>query len=403
MLFTPIAHAVTGDANGDGIVDGLDYLVLADEFWLTSQDGVTLSADFNDDGIVDGLDYLLLIDYFGQTDEEITPTYWVASDGNDSNPGTASRPFRTIQRAAQAARAGDVVSIGTGSYAGWTAVRSGTADLPIVFIGQGANTVIDGNGRTGEGFYSNQKDNIAIASMVFRSWQRDGILLRDCEGISIADVETAWCGWRGAGWDHGISLERVQNTSISDVYSHDNYIAGIEMSNCDHISVDHCTATRNTGTSGSDGIIVQNSRYIDIADCEATHNGEDGIDIAGYEGTPYDTHSITIVRCTASQNTGEGFAVSGTSGSQFRTYNVTIDDCTATYNNGDGVQIYQRAFDVIVRYSDISYNRRGFNLHTSAHDVDIISNRVVSNRAEPWSIDDSCWNVVLRYNVTNGG
>lgn len=43
-------------------------------------------------------------------------TYFVAANGNDSNPGTQASPFRTIQKAADIVNAGDTVMVGDGSY-----------------------------------------------------------------------------------------------------------------------------------------------------------------------------------------------------------------------------------------------------------------------------------------------
>ncbi len=45
-------------------------------------------------------------------------TYYVATTGNDTNPGTSTAPFRTINKAAQVAIAGDVVTIRNGTYRG---------------------------------------------------------------------------------------------------------------------------------------------------------------------------------------------------------------------------------------------------------------------------------------------
>ncbi|MEZ6069083.1 MAG: PEP-CTERM sorting domain-containing protein [Pirellulales bacterium] len=64
---TPVA--IAGDANGDGKVDGLDYLT-----WVANFDddpaadppGSPANGDFNDDGKVDGLDYLVWAGAFGQ-------------------------------------------------------------------------------------------------------------------------------------------------------------------------------------------------------------------------------------------------------------------------------------------------------------------------------------------------
>ena len=402
IMTTSVVHAIPGDANNDGHVDGLDYVIIVNEFGQTSEDNENLTADFNDDGIVNGLDYLVFVKFFGESDVEPTSGYWVATTGNDNNPGTEASPFRTIQRAAHAAQPGDTVRIAAGSYDGWNAVRSGTPNNPITFAGVGANTLIDGSGRSGRGFFADHKSHIAIESMAFRWWQRDGLFVKDGDAISINAIEVQGCGWRYGGWSNGMAIQRVDGLTITDVDAYENYVSGIFMTDCDNVIIDGCATNNNTGTKDSDGILVQNSRNVLIQDCHAWNNREDGIDIGGFEDTTSDCHSVTITRCTAASNDGEGFAVSGTNGSQFRTFDVSITNCTSIDNNGDGVQLYQRAFNITVRDSEVSRNRRGFNMHSDAHDIDIINNSVLDNRAEPWSIDSSCYNVTLTGNDTGG-
>lgn len=71
---------------------------------------------------------------FQSASQPITPQYHVAKDGNDASPGTADRPWRTIAKAAAAARAGDTVIIGPGDYDEHVhAAASGTAGSPIIY------------------------------------------------------------------------------------------------------------------------------------------------------------------------------------------------------------------------------------------------------------------------------
>src|ERR1044072_6379646 len=67
-------------------------------------------------------------------------TYYVAASGSDINPGTESEPFRTIQRAADVANAGDLVIVGDGIYtdedgdgAIVTLRRGGTSSALVTF------------------------------------------------------------------------------------------------------------------------------------------------------------------------------------------------------------------------------------------------------------------------------
>jgi Pel9A-like, right handed beta helix region len=64
-------------------------------------------------------------------------TYYVATSGADTNAGKKEKPFRTIQKAADVAVAGDTVFVGAGIYRESVHIRnSGTPGKPIVFEGE---------------------------------------------------------------------------------------------------------------------------------------------------------------------------------------------------------------------------------------------------------------------------
>lgn len=61
-------------------------------------------------------------------------TYFVSPQGNNSNAGTFVEPWKTVQKAADSARAGDTVLIRGGTYTdGFTLRTSGNKDAPITF------------------------------------------------------------------------------------------------------------------------------------------------------------------------------------------------------------------------------------------------------------------------------
>ena len=62
-------------------------------------------------------------------------TYYVATNGNDNNPGsTEDKPFRTLQKVADLVKAGDLVLVKQGTYAGFhIKAKDGRADAWIVF------------------------------------------------------------------------------------------------------------------------------------------------------------------------------------------------------------------------------------------------------------------------------
>ncbi|HSJ55815.1 MAG TPA: right-handed parallel beta-helix repeat-containing protein, partial [Anaerolineae bacterium] len=70
-------------------------------------------------------------------------TYYVdAATGSDSNPGTPTAPWRTIQKAADTMSAGDTVRVHAGNYPERVRVtRSGADGAPITFEAEGTVTM----------------------------------------------------------------------------------------------------------------------------------------------------------------------------------------------------------------------------------------------------------------------
>ncbi len=89
-------------------------------------------------------------------------TYYVASDGSDRNPGTESKPWKTIQKAADIAAPGSTVYIKAGTYYERIKINvSGTEERPIIFTNyNNGKVVIDGS----KSSPSEQEDLIHISN-----------------------------------------------------------------------------------------------------------------------------------------------------------------------------------------------------------------------------------------------
>ncbi len=59
---------------------------------------------------------------------------YVSPTGSDSNPGTSTRPFRQVAKAARVATAGTIVHVAPGTYGYVESTRSGTQAAPITFV-----------------------------------------------------------------------------------------------------------------------------------------------------------------------------------------------------------------------------------------------------------------------------
>jgi len=69
-------------------------------------------------------------------------TYYVAEYGNDGNPGTEAKPWRTVDKAADTMIAGDIVYVKEGTYSGFAVSKSGTADNYISYLAYPGDTPI---------------------------------------------------------------------------------------------------------------------------------------------------------------------------------------------------------------------------------------------------------------------
>lgn len=80
------------------------------------------------------LSFALLLTMVSTMRSSAATIYWVSTSGSDSNNGSQSQPFRTVQKAASVAVAGDTVMIQPGVYTGEVVLRnSGTSSAPITF------------------------------------------------------------------------------------------------------------------------------------------------------------------------------------------------------------------------------------------------------------------------------
>lgn len=114
----------------------------------------------------------------------------VASSGDDGNSGAEASPLRTIQKAAEVARAGDTVLVHGGVYKGHVLLRlSGEPDKPITFRNApGERPVVDGE----------RQGRIELQSE--QGWQRP-VGWITLEGF---EVRNGWAGivvWQGDATD----------------------------------------------------------------------------------------------------------------------------------------------------------------------------------------------------------
>ena len=87
--------------------------------------------------------------------------YYVATTGNDHNSGSLETPWRTIQKAASVAQAGDTVNIRAGTYRETVfPANSGNPGNPITFQAYQNEVAIISGAETADGGWEPYKENI---------------------------------------------------------------------------------------------------------------------------------------------------------------------------------------------------------------------------------------------------
>lgn len=139
---------------------------------------------------------------------------YVSTAGSDANPGTISKPLRTLQRAARIVVPGQRVYVRAGKYDGFTLTRSGLSGKPItirsypgeravisgdsgrthVVALQGVHhvtlshlTVQDGRVRQGSGVLVERSWRIKVSRNVLRRNDSFGVLLEGSTSVIVRD------------------------------------------------------------------------------------------------------------------------------------------------------------------------------------------------------------------------
>ncbi len=214
-------------------------------------------------------------------------TLYVSPSGDDAGSGSKEEPFRTLQKAAEVARAGDVVLVRTGVYKGHVYLRhSGEPGKPIVFRNApGEKPVADGEG----------KGRIELQAEA--GW-RNPIGWITVEGFEIRN-----------GWD-GIKFYNAHHIVLKGNSIHDNRNQGI-LGNGHHVRIEGNVIFRNGLEPGKEKSNLEHGIYCTGTDFEIVENvihsnRAYGIQVAGYPFRP-ESHAgpefATARRSCISRNT----------------------------------------------------------------------------------------------------
>ncbi len=223
--------------------------------------------------------------------------YYVATNGHDNNPGTdPSRPWRTIQHAADMMTAGDSVMIRGGVYNEQIrSIRDGNLQSgPVVFSNwPGETPVIDGTGvQTGQTAFDISHNYITLRGLEIRNWNNTGIWMTNTGFVKIYDckIHDMPFGIGAADGAHDFILQNVEIYNF-DLYGFDASPSG--GADCYNGTFINCSAhSARDSRQNVDGFALghgtqQNFNFIRCT----VYDVYDGFDIS--------SQNTTLQRCLA--------------------------------------------------------------------------------------------------------
>jgi hypothetical protein len=318
-------------------------------------------------------------------------TRFVSTSGNDKNPGTQARPWRSISKAAAVLAPGDTVRVQAGTYKEHVApARSGRAGQPITYAADPAGSVtLDGQGIALPddlaGLIDIQKRaNITVTGfrVINAGPNRDnaGIMVNESSDVTVKDCSTSDTTSSGIGvWAservviQGCRVERAG----SGGYQESITVAGTRAFEVASSVVSNC---RKEGICIKDG--AANGT---VHNCEVSAAFSVGIYLDAWDKT---THHIEISANRVHDNVGNGIALASEMGGLLAA--VSVHDNLSWHNQHIGIQV----------------STNGDSRVHPMRDIAVLNNTCVANGWEDWgggiALDNpDVRDILVRNNICN--
>lgn len=333
-----------------------------------------------------------------------TTTYYVATDGNDADPGTISEPFANWQQGFDIAGPGDTVLIRGGIYYTTELTHprvdpfgyvphgtSGTREMPIhIFNYPGETPVLDcsanipsGGATIVHGLELKTVQFLHFKGLTIRNlYQRDsaympqGITFEQCANITFENMTVHDISGRGVFGSEVVGYEDAANTPNII------YADSTRFINCDFYNL--CDSTSANPGNAADGVkLHMNGRmsklypvpYLEFFGCRVWNYSDDGIDISG-EGVRKVERSIasSTDKYTYTDIEGNGFKLGGVGHQTIPSDSLLDINWVIVRNsiavNCEGSGFYDLDYVPYHRTNGLYYNNIAFNNYIGFYGID---------------------------------
>jgi hypothetical protein len=347
-------------------------------------------------------------------------SFYVATTGDDSNAGTISSPWKTIQHAASSVQAGDTVFVRAGTYneSVTIAVSGSAATGPVTFQSYtGETAIVDGTGLSVSGNSVQGLFNIEDESYVTVS----GFVIQNYT-TSSANSTPAGIWVTGSGSNIQILNNQVHNITTTSEMNGNAFGIAVYGSEAP-ASLSNITVSGNTvydcKTGNSETVNVDgNVNGFTISNNTVHDNDNIGIDAIGFEGVSPDPtmdfarngeiSGNTIYNISAINNPGEGNEYDA-DGIYIDGGSTIVVERNLTYANDLNIEVASEhsghfAIDVIVRNNLVYFgNSVGISIGGYASTVGGTQNCTIVNNSlfENDTKNTGSGEFQVQYNATN--
>jgi hypothetical protein len=319
--------------------------------------------------------------------------YYVATAGSDSNPGTAAKPWRTIQKAANTLAAGDTVYVRAGTYYEQVVPQnSGSAGSTITYAAYpGETATIDGS-------------SITLPDDLAGLFHISGKAYIRVSGLRVVNAGPH-------GNNAGILVLNSSNIIVENNSTYNTNSSGIGVWGSDHVTVDGNRIDEAGGGGWQECISVAGSDTFEVRNNEVLNCHKEGIDAkdGSSNGQIYRNHVHHTQRVGIYVDAYEK-----------HTYNIAVyQNVVHDIQDNDGFAIGSEQGGLLenVRvYNNIAYHNRyvGLTIHDCCpgplthpvRDITVVNNTFYNNGWTVWgggiAVDNpDAQNVVVRNNIVS--
>lgn len=153
--------------------------------------------------------------------------FWVSPRGTDvAERGARTRPWATLQFAADHVRAGDTVHVVDGNYSGFDLRHGGDPDAAVRFTAEGKNVmIVRRNAITPDGINVEGASHVVLDGFVVEKMPRSGVRAVVGSHITIRGIRTAHNGMWGIFTAHCDDVTIVGNQASGSLKEHGIYVS----------------------------------------------------------------------------------------------------------------------------------------------------------------------------------